>query len=89
MDYIEDMTNVILACDRMQGSVRLYTVNTPEELNTIYPLLSLYEQIEHVNYRCFLQGIITRNEYEHIRSDIMLREQRYKEWINELGGKVK
>lgn len=89
MNYVSEMREAILALDRMQGSIRANTVGTDEELCTLYPLLSLYEQLAHVNFRNLEQHICEHSEYEIIRNAITDRTNRYREWITDMGGKIK
>lgn len=89
MKYVDNMREVLLAIDKMQADIRVYTVGKIDEGYTIYPLISLYEQVSHINIRCLEQGIINKYEYELINEVVVMRVKKYRDILKRIGVTVR
>ena len=70
MSYIDCMRDTILAMDKLQAEIRLVTMDSSNELNSLYPLMSMYQQVSHVNINSLLNGVCTKEEYDEINDSI-------------------
>lgn len=89
MSYIDCMRDTILAMDKLQAEIRLVTMDSSNELNSLYPLMSMYQQVSHVNINSLLNGVCTKEEYDEINESIKKRIRFYKSIVYEKGGQVK